>query len=80
MNLIPKTKEEISEMRNAYAPLEAIINEFKNMDAYAVEIDGYTQSSAESCVASFKHACDRMNCGVTAKMIKGKPYLIKEGK
>lgn len=78
MNLKPITKEEFNELKvRGLTPLEAIIMEFKKMDVYAVEIEGFTQKDEQCCVSSFKNACKRLNCGVEAKLIGGKPYLVR---
>ena len=78
MNLKPVTREEFKGLKRKQAtPLESVINEFKKMDVYAVEIENYTQKDANCCVASYCNACRRMNCGVEAHLINGKPYLVR---
>lgn len=77
MNLKPVTKEEIAKARKNLTPLEATVVEFKKMDVYAVELENYPHKDAACCVSSFQNACKRMNCGVKAQLINGKPYLVR---
>ena len=74
MNLKPAKREVLAKT----PPLIAIIEEFKKMDAAVVEIENYPHKTAESCASSFTAACRRLNCGVKAKCVDGKPYLYKE--
>lgn len=79
MNLKPVSKEEVINERMKMTPLEGIIAEFKKMDVDLAEIENFNHKDALSCASSLKVACKRMNCGVTAMVIGGKPYLVKEG-
>jgi hypothetical protein len=77
MNMKPINTEELKTVYRKTTPNEAIIKEFLALDCDAAELEHVPHKTPYVFATSLNQSAKRLNYGVRARVIDGKPYLIK---